>query len=212
MQNGDSTVATRLRTLRTRRGWSQNQLAAQSYVSNSTISRIESGDIESPGVEILRRLSGALRVDLSDLTGERPVPRRQPQVMEGAVGLPVLTRRVHAGGEGYWGDTEDTVWVPRTFLSLHPRAQVAVVDGKCMSPHIEAGEKILFDPDVQPVDGQMVVVTTEDGQTLLKWFRLDDLGRPYLRSADGEEIRPNGAKVEGVVIEVRRGAVRDPEA
>lgn len=128
------------------------------------------------------------------------------------MGLPVLQRRVHAGGDSFWGDTNDTVWVPRNFLALHPRAQVAIVDGECMKPHIEAGERILFDPDQQPVDGQMVVVTTEEGQTLLKWYRLDELGRPFLRSADGQQIRPNGAKVEGVVIEVRRGAIRDPEA
>lgn len=212
MQNGEVSVAVRLKSLRTRRGWSQNQLSSHAEVSNSTISRIESGDIQSPGVDILRKLSGALGVDLSEITGERPMPRRQPQILEGAVGLPVLKRRVHAGGDSFWGDTEDTVWVPRNFLALHPRTQVAIVDGACMSPHIEQGERILFDPDQKPVDGQMVVVTTEDGQTLLKWFRLDELGRPFLRSADGQQIRPNGAKVEGVVIEVRRGAVRDPEA
>lgn len=201
MQNGEDTVATRLRALRQRRGWSQSQLAAHSEISNSTVSRIESGDILSPGVEILRRLSGALRVDLSDLTGERPMPRRQPQVLEGAVGLPVYKRRVHAGGETYWDDTPDTVWVPNSFRARYPRAIVAIVDGDCMSPHIDQGEKILFDPDQKPVNGQMVVVTTEDGQTLLKWYRLDEEGEPFLRSADGQEIRPNGAIIEGGVHE-----------
>jgi transcriptional regulator with XRE-family HTH domain len=69
MQNGEASVAVRLKTLRQRRGWSQNQLSTHSDVSNSTISRIESGEIQSPGVDILRKLSGALGVDLSDDQG-----------------------------------------------------------------------------------------------------------------------------------------------
>lgn len=204
-------IGDRLTGLRERRAWSMGQLAERSGVSRAAISRIEAGLTPSPGAETLRKLAEALGVGVSEITGERPIPRRQPQVMEGAVGLPVLKRRVHAGGDSYWSDTDDTVWVPRQFRDRYPRAQVAIVDGTCMSPHIEQGEKILFDPDGRPVDGQMVVVTTDDGQTLLKWFRLDDDGRPFLRSADGQEIRPNGAIIEGVVIEVRRGAIRDPE-
>jgi transcriptional regulator with XRE-family HTH domain len=205
-------IADRLTSLRERRGWSMGQLADRSGVSRAAISRIESGGTPSPGAATLVRLAGALGVDLADLTGDRPMPRRQPQVLEGAVGLPVYKRRVHAGGDSFWGDTEDTLWVPHEFLRMHPRARVAIVDGTCMSPFVEQGEKIVFDPDQRPVDRQMVVVTTDQGETLLKWYRLDALGRPYLRSADGDEIRPNGARIEGVVIEMRRGAVRDPEA
>lgn len=205
-------VGQRLRVLMDRRGWSLGVLADRAGVDKGHLSVLLRGKVPNPGAATLRKLSAALGVDLSEITGERPIPRRQPQVLEGAVGLPVLKRRVHAGGESYWGDTEDTIWVPRQFRDRYPRAQVAVVDGRCMSPHIEPGEKILFDPDQKPVDGQMVVITTDDGQTLLKWFRLDDEGRPFLRSADGEEIRPNGAIIEGVVIEVRRGAIRDPQA
>lgn len=210
--DGEDSLAMRLKVLRERRGLSQNQLAIRAEVGNSTVSRIEAGIITNPGHITLGKIAGALRVHPSELTGERPLPPRDDQVLEGAVGLPVLSRPVHAGNETFWTDTPDTVWVPRVFRDRYPRARVAVVDGDCMSPHIEQGEKILFDPDQRPVDGQMVVVTTEDGQTLLKWFRLDDDGRPFLRSADGQEIRPNGAIIEGVVIEVRKGAVRDPEA
>lgn len=208
----ETVVGDRVRLLRERREWSYAQLGARAGLDPTTVWKIETGATANPGHKTLEKLSVAFGVDPSEITGARPIPRRQPQVLEGAVGLPVLRRKVHAGGDPYWDDTPDTVWVPRIFLARHPRAQVAVVDGTCMSPHIEAGEKILFDPDQQPIDGQMVVVTTEDGQTLLKWFRLDELGRPFLRSADGQEIRPNGAKVEGVVIEVRKGAIRDPEA
>lgn len=212
MAEQPQTIGGRLRLLRERHGWSLAQLGGRSEVDPTTIWKIESGMTANPGHKTLVRIAGALGVDPSEITGERPVPRRQRQILEGAVGLPVYKRRVHAGGEGYWGDTEDTLWVPHEFLRRYPRARVAVVDGTCMSPFVEQGEKIVLDPDQKPVDGQMVVVTTDLGETLLKWYRLDALGRPFLRSADGQEMRPNGAKIEGVVIEMRRGAVRDPEA
>lgn len=207
----EQTIGQRVLALMTRREWTLGKLAERSGVSKSQLSLLTRDLIEAPRVDTLEKIAQGLGVDLSEITGERPMPRRERQVLEGAVGLPVLKRRVHAG-ESAWGDTADTVWVPHSLLRMHPRTLVAVVDGSCMSPHIEPGERILFDPDLKPVNGQMVVVTTEDGQTLLKWFRLDELGRPYLRSADGQEIRPNGAKIEGVVLEVRRGAIRDPEA
>lgn len=202
----------RIKELMDRRGWTLGTLADRSGVDKGHLSILLRGRVANPGGVTLEKIATALGVSASEITGERPMPRRQEQVLEGAVGLPVLKRRVHAGGESGWGDTDDTVWVPHIFRARYPRAMVAIVDGTCMSPHIEQGEKILFDPDQAPVDGQMVVVTTEDGQTLLKWFRLDDDGRPFLRSADGVEIRPNGAIIEGVVIEVRKGAIRDPEA
>lgn len=195
-----------------RREWSLGMLAERSGLNKGYLSQLTRGRVDNPGATTLGKIAAALRVPLSELTGERPMAPRQEQVLEGAVGLPVLKRRVHAGGESYWDDTPDTVWVPRQFRDRYPRARVAIVDGSCMSPHIDAGEKILFDPDQMPVNGQMVVVTTDEGQTLLKWFRLDEDGRPFLRSADGQELRPNGAIVEGVVIEVRKGAIRDPEA
>lgn len=212
MQNGEQTVATRLKTLRNRWGWSQSDLARRSAVSNSTISRIESGDIESPGYDILRKLSGALRVDLSDLGGDGPLPSRPPEVVGGGVRLAVETIRVHAGRPPAWSDTGEDFWVPIRFHDLYPKAKIAIVDGDCMSPHIRQGDKVVFEPDRVPVNGQMVVVATEQGQTLLRWYRIDERGLPFLRSADGEVSRPNGARIMGVVIEFHGQAIRDPEA
>lgn len=210
MPNGEQTVATRLRTMRERRGWSQNQLAERSTVSNSTISRIEAGIIVSPGVDILRRLSATLRVDLSDLTGERPMPKRQIQVVAGGAAVPVWKRRVHAGQEGFWDDTDDTIWVSSNVINHRPNLRAAVVDGSCMEPYIQPGDHIVFDPDQSPIHRDLVVVTTEDGQTLVKWFRLEPGGQPYLRDARNDVIRPNGAKVEGVVLNRIGDATRDP--
>ena len=211
MQNGEPTVATRLRSLRERRGWSQNQLYTRSGVHNSTISRIERGEIPSPGIDVLRRLSVALGVDLSEISGEQPMPRRRVEIFEGVAYVPVMRARVQASGRPAWDDTSETIPVDRTLAAGRPNLRAAVVTGACMGAHASPGDRVIFDPDAQPSSGDMVIVTDDEGATMVKWYRVDDLGRPYLRADDGSVIRPNGAKVEGVVLLVMKRAQRDPQ-
>ena len=204
-------VGERLKTLRARRGWSLPQLAERANVNHSTIWKIEEGKTSNPGAETLRKLSGALGVDLSEITGERPMPRRRAEVFEGVAMVPVMRVRVQASGHPTWDDTRETVYVDLALAAGRPNIRAATVSGSCMGAYVLAGERVVFDPDATPQDGEMVVVTTDDGATMVKWFRIDPLGRPYLRADDGTEIRPNGAKVEGVVLTVIRKALRDPE-
>jgi len=200
----------RLALVRERRGWSMGQLSDRSGVSRAAISRIESGTTPSPGAETLRKLSEALGVPLSELTGERPAPRRQIQIIEGAASVPVWRRRVHAGTESHWDDTQETVWVSRYLVAAHPRVACAIVTGDCMAPTVQPGQKVIFDPDANPQHRDMVVVTTDDGDMMLKWFRTDGENPPYLESADGARVRPNGGKIEGVVLTIQSESVRDP--
>ncbi len=56
----------RLKELRTRRAFSQQELADASGVGRNTISRIERGETGAHG-RTLRRLAGVLGVDVSEL-------------------------------------------------------------------------------------------------------------------------------------------------
>jgi transcriptional regulator with XRE-family HTH domain len=208
---GVTMIGERLTRLRERRGWSMGALADRSGVSRAAISRIESGDTPSPGATTLAKLASALGCDVSDITGERPMPRRQVQVIEGGAAVPVWRRRVHAGGEGYWDDTTETVYVSLYVKVRHPNIKAAIVTGDCMEPWVMPGETVMFDPDQSPVDRDMVIVTDDEGDTMVKWFRLDADGSPYLQIADGTTIRPNGATIEGVVIAAYRTDLRRPE-
>lgn len=212
MPDGEVTLAIRLRPLREQRGWSQNQLAIRAEIGNSTVSRIEAGIISSPGVDVLRKISGALGAQLPELTGEMPMPRRRAEFQEGIARLPLRSLRVQADGRPVWDDTRDTIVVSGRAAFGRPNAFAAIVTGQCMTPHVMPGDTVLIDPDRQPQTGDMVVVTDDSGDTVVKWYRVDPLGRPFLRAADGTELRPNGAKIEGVVFRVEREAVRDPEA
>jgi phage repressor protein C with HTH and peptisase S24 domain len=130
--------------------------------------------------------------------------------VEGAAAIPVLRRRVHANGQPYWDDTDETVFYDASTVRSRPNIKAATVTGRCMEPHIVPGERVIFDPDQSPRHRDMVVVTDDEGALMVKWYRVDPLGRPFLRAADDTEIRPTGARIEGVVIATQRGAVRDP--
>jgi transcriptional regulator with XRE-family HTH domain len=195
-----------------RRGWSLGMLAAKSGLNKGYLSQLTRGHVKNPGTETLGKISDALRVPLSEVTGERAMPRRQIQVTGGGAGVPVWRRRVHAGEDFPWMETDDTMWVSGDLIASRPNLSAAIVTGSCMDPHVMPGEKVVFDPDAKPVDGDMVVVTTDDGETMVKWYTLDDDGRPCLKAMNREPIYPNGAKIEGTVVSLARQPIRYPRA
>jgi transcriptional regulator with XRE-family HTH domain len=57
----------RLKTERRKAGLTQGELAEQAGVGINTVVRIESGEIEEPRVSSLRKLAGALGLQVRDL-------------------------------------------------------------------------------------------------------------------------------------------------
>lgn len=201
----------RLRSLRERRGWNQSELGRRAGVDRSEISRIEGGKPLNPGRDVLTKLAAALRVEVAELMGPMPVRRRRAEIQEGVGRVPLMSLRVQASGEPVWDETTEEVITAPLQLRGRPNAFAAVVSGTCMEPWVSAGDTVLIDPDRVPADGEMVVITEAGGGTLVKWFRVDELGRAFLRAADGTELRPQRATVEGVVFKIEREAPRDPE-
>lgn len=195
-----------------RREWSLGMLADRSGLNKGYLSQLTRGMVRNPGAVTLGKISDALRVPLSEITGENPMPLRRVKIYEGVARVPIMNIRVQASGRPTWDDTSQSLPVPPDVAAGRPNAKAVMVTGQCMEPQVSAGDHVVFDPDATPQNAQMVIVSTEDGATLVKWYRIDPLGRPYLRAADGTEIRPNGAKVVGVVLYVSRRAPRDPEA
>ncbi|WP_022892948.1 helix-turn-helix domain-containing protein [Agromyces subbeticus] len=73
-------VAPRLRELRHRRGYTLAELAAETGISTSTLSRLESG-LRRPTLELLIRIAAAYRANLDDLVGAPQIadPRIHPK-------------------------------------------------------------------------------------------------------------------------------------
>lgn len=196
------------------RGWSLGTLAARSGLDKGYLSQLTRGMVKNPGVGTLGKLSDALGVDVWYLTGERPMPKRQPTVVEGVVVLPVMKMRVQASGAPAWDETQETATtLARLAFGRADRLIAAVVTGTCMVPHVNPGDVVILDPAMKsPQDGQMVVLADAEGATLVKWYRVDQLGRPFLRAEDGTELRPNDARIIGTVIDISRRPIRDPQA
>lgn len=78
-----SGVGTRLRGLRKQRSITLEQLAAQTQISVSTLSRLESGQ-RRPTLELLLPLAQAFRIPLDELVGAPPTgdPRVHPRSMQ----------------------------------------------------------------------------------------------------------------------------------
>jgi transcriptional regulator with XRE-family HTH domain len=73
-------VAPRLRELRRRRGWTLAELSAETGISVSTLSRLESG-LRKPTLDLLIRLAAAYKASLDDLVGAPQIadPRIHPK-------------------------------------------------------------------------------------------------------------------------------------
>lgn len=99
----------RIKEMMERRGWSLGTLADRSGVDKGHLSVMIRGRVSNPGVGTLRKISDALGVDLSEITGERPMPRRRAEIFERVAHVPVMRVRAHASGRPTWDDTRETV-------------------------------------------------------------------------------------------------------
>lgn len=67
MENTVETLGEKISRLRDARGWSQEKLAEESEVARRTIQNIEGSKVESPGIDVVLALAGALGVSIGFL-------------------------------------------------------------------------------------------------------------------------------------------------
>ena len=95
-------VGARLRALRSHRGWTLTEVAEQTSISKSTLSRLESGQ-RRPTLELLLQLAETYRVPLDDLAGAPEVGdpriRLKPHSRNGRTVVPLSGR---PGGVQAW--------------------------------------------------------------------------------------------------------------
>ena len=189
-----------VRALRNARGWTQSQLSQKSGVSQSQLSKVESGETLNPSHNTLTRLAEALTVPLAELIGRPTKPT--PLVEVGRVGIPIVQVAAHAGQDWTWEPTGQLVSIDE-HTARGRDLQAIEVAGDCMSPALDEGDLIIFDRwSRQPKDGDMVVVT-QDNQIHVRWARhgrhgiqlLDNEGRPFAGT---------NVTLEGVVVERRQ--------
>lgn len=178
-------IARAIRELRKEKGWNQSELGAKVGLTQSDISRRESGEVSIPPNE-QRKFAKAFGLSIAEFEAKwraSHVPRSV-----GGRGIPVINR-APAGmvvpfeelsvdsGQGFeyldWGDVNDDL------------AFAVVVEGDSMEPSLYEGDYLVFSPMTVPKpkrelrDGAVVFVrfTVEsgrDGCALARWHDQGD--------------------------------------
>lgn len=95
---------------------------------------------------------------------------------DGDATVPLVTLgSVHAGPFSEEGETERSIDVPASLLRSHPRARALVVEGDCMNRVAPEGMAVVYDPDVEPHNGSIAIVETENYDAVMRrWYRGGD--------------------------------------
>jgi lambda repressor-like predicted transcriptional regulator len=125
-------------------------------------------------------------------------PSRPPAT---SVVVPLVSVRVTAGMDT-WEPSGEAVTIDAE--AARGRDLVAmIVTGDCMVPDVQPGDTVFVDRNERlPIVGDLIVLATEGGP-ILKRYDMED-GRPILRDGNRQGYRPNGARLVGIVFEVRR--------
>ena len=115
--------------------------------------------------------------------------------------VPLVTLgSVHAGPFSDEGETERTVEVPASVLEHHPNSHALIVEGDCMDRFVLPGMAVVYDPDLEPRNGSVAIVETEDYAAVMRrWYMGGDT---LLLAADSH------GRHEDIVLKVEDGPVR----
>lgn len=160
-------TASTIRTHRVKAGISQATLAESIGVDRSAVAQWENG-ITRPRIRNLRRLASFFKIPLSVFLDEED---DAAESQAATVALHTLGK-VHAGLFSEEEITESVVEVPASVLAAHPSACAVLVEGDCMDRVIPEGVVALYDPELEPSNGQIVIVETENHEALMRrWYR-----------------------------------------
>lgn len=182
------------------RDMSISELARRAGVSQSTISRVVSGETASPGAGILRRITEVLNLPASALLGRSSEVRAD--IGRDLASVPLVRVPAHAGNDWTWQDSGERLSIDRSATRGKELLALSVI-GNCMAPDLSPGDVVLFDQwSRTPQDREMVVVTV-GGQSQVRWARWNRR-ELILIDNDGNELSTDDAVLEGVVVEIRR--------
>lgn len=217
------TLAKRLKYARSLRDITQVQLSALSGVKQSDISKLERGD--SLKTTALVALSRALKIRAEWLdTGDglmdlsTAAPQDAWNVLSASMGanrVPLISY-VQAGA---WteavdnfnpGDAED--WL-MTDLKLSKTAFALEIKGDSMLPEFKPGDRVIIDPEVEPMPGDFVAAKNGKEEATFKKYRprgTDGSGNPIFElvplNEDFESLRSDlePIKIVGTMVEHRK--------
>lgn len=147
----------KLRSLRTKAGLTQLDIAEKLDVSAAAIGAWENGRAK-PRLTKLGQLAELLGTSAADLMGEDTTET----AISGTSRTVPLLGFAHMGEPCDEGNLADEVEVPASIADAHPRGFMVHAQGGCMDNRFPHDALLLVDPDMEPVNGQPVLAETAD--------------------------------------------------
>lgn len=147
----------KLRSLRTKAGLTQLDIAEKLDVSAAAIGAWENGRAK-PRLTKLGQLAELLGTSAADLMGEDATEA----AISGTSRMVPLLGFAHMGEPCDEGNLADRVEVPASIADAHPRGFMVHAQGGCMDNRFPHDALLLVDPDMEPVNGQPVLAETSD--------------------------------------------------
>jgi len=178
-------IKNRVRYLRERKGWTQQELSDRTGISRPNISNYERGAPIGPGLQ--KKLAQALGVGIGELFDEmRPMAMESDRQL---VGVPFLGRIVASpdGKEYFDGDVPEGATVP--FFKNHGSFFALEVENDSLinaqPEEIYPGDICIFDSNRQPRNGDIVAVQfIQNNQRTVKLLFHNGTNEIELRSAN----------------------------
>lgn len=191
-------LGSRLNSIRINKGLTKYRLAKLSGISQAYIYRVERGEIKNPRRDTLQKLAYGLGISLTELIGEVP-PIDTWHLVEQSLKAYIPVYAEVCAGVG----SEPIDYVACTRARAAPDTLRAYrVNGLCLEPEIHSGDTIIVDTDLEPVNGDLVVVIIGDHASV-KRFKEDARVNKWLEDNNGQ-YQPDNAHIHGVVIEYVR--------
>ncbi len=168
----DMELKDRLKQARKKAGLTQVELAERAGIKQASISEIERGLTRTSGYLVkLAQICGVDPVWLSDGTGS-PDPSFNTNVEQGppitsAPRKIAIVGTAQMGPDGYWVAVSQTDGWVETY-SRDEDAYALRLKGDSMAPAIRNGWVAVCEPNHRLVPGEYVMVTTTDGQSMVK--------------------------------------------
>lgn len=147
----------KLRSLRTKAGLTQLDIAEKLDVSAAAIGAWENGRAK-PRLTKLGQLAELLGTSAADLMGEDAAEA----AISGTSRMVPLLGFAHMGEPCDEENLADEVEVPASIADAHPRGFMVHAQGGCMDNRFPHDALLLVDPDMEPVNGQPVLAETSD--------------------------------------------------
>lgn len=147
----------KLRSLRTKAGLTQLDIAEKLDVSAAAIGAWENGRAK-PRLTKLGQLAELLGTSAADLMGEDATET----AISGTSRMVPLLGFAHMGEPCDEGNLADEVEVPASIADAHPRGFMVHAQGGCMDNRFPHDALLLVDPDMEPMNGQPVLAETSD--------------------------------------------------